>query len=165
MRPDSPSHMANRTALLVLAGLCTLAFGNASASDPQGSSSPQSLIETRQVTFKKMGAAMKAIVEQLKSDTPDNAKMQAAAQVIGSGAEQVPAWFPAGSGPEAGIDTDALPYLWQERAKFDSIANRLIPETKTLATALSGKDAAAVRAQVKVVGEVCSSCHRSFRAD
>jgi cytochrome c556 len=157
--------MTRRAALLALAALCVLTAGNAGASDPKSSQSPQALIETRQATFKKMGAAMKAIVEQLKSDAPDNAKMVAAAQVISAGAEQLPRWFPAGSGAEAGIDTDALPYIWKDRAKFESLANRLIPESKNMAAALSGKDLAAVRTQVKALAEVCSTCHHSFRAD
>jgi cytochrome c556 len=135
----------------------------AGASDPETASTPQATIETRQAGFKKMGAAMKLIVTQLKSDAPDSAQIATATQVIRSGAEAALHWFPAGSGPEAGSDTDALPYIWQERAKFDALANRLAAESKTLAS--SATDLAALRSQVKVVGEVCSSCHRSFRAD
>jgi cytochrome c556 len=135
----------------------------AGASDPGTSSTPQATIETRQVGFKKMGAAMKLIVAQLKSDAPEPAQIAAATQVIRSGAEAALHWFPAGSGPEAGLDTDALPYIWQERAKFDALANRLVSESKTLAA--SAGELAALRSQVKVVGEVCSSCHHSFRAD
>jgi cytochrome c556 len=155
----------SRSTLLALAVLGTLAVGNAGASDPAESPSPQTVIETRQAGFKKMGAAMKAIVEQLKSDAPDNARMAAAAQVISSGAETQLRWFPAGSGAEAGVETDALPHIWKDRAKFDSIANQLIPAAKTLATAMSGNDLAAIRAQVKIVADTCATCHRSFRAD
>jgi cytochrome c556 len=154
-----------RGALLALAGLLTLSAGSAGASDPESASSPRILIETRQAGFKKMGAAMKAIVAQLKSDAPDTAQMSAAAQVIASGAETALHWFPPGSGAEAGADTDALPYIWQERAKFDTLANRLIAESKTLTTAMSGKDLAAIKSQVKSTSEVCSTCHHSFRAD
>jgi cytochrome c556 len=157
--------MSARTSLLVLAALLAMTAGSAGASDPADALSPQSAIETRQQGFKKMGAAMKAIVDQLKTDAPDTARMAAASQVIASGAEAQLRWFPAGSGAEAGLETDALPHIWKDRAKFDSIAHRLIPEAKNLAAALSGNDMAAVRAQVKVVGDICSSCHRSFRAD
>ena len=159
--------VTSRSALLALAlaGFCALSAASAGAAAPEDAASPQAVIETRQASLKKMGAAMKAIVEQLKSEAPDNARMAAAVQVISTGAEALPRWFPAGSGAEAGIETDALPYIWKDRAKFESLANRLVPETKNLAAALSGKDLTAIRAQVKVVGEICSSCHHSFRAD
>jgi cytochrome c556 len=150
---------------ITLAVLWALAAGSAGASDPDDSPSPQTVIETRQAGFKKMGAAMKAIIEQLKSDAPDNARMAAAAHVISSGAETQLRWFPTGSGAEAGVETDALPHIWKDRAKFDSIANQLIPASKTLAAAVSGSDPAAIRAQAKVVADICSTCHRSFRAD
>jgi cytochrome c556 len=166
-RPPSirlPSTMS-RTGILVLACLCTLAAGNAGASDTEESSSPQAVIETRQAGFKKMGAALKAMVEQLKSDAPDMAKIATASQVIGAGAEAQLRWFPAGSGTEAGVETDALPHIWKDRAKFDSLANQLIPASKSLTAALAGNDLAAIRAQVKAVADTCATCHRSFRAD
>ncbi|MEJ0034701.1 MAG: cytochrome c [Gammaproteobacteria bacterium] len=154
-----------RVTQLALAGACVLGAASATASDTEGASSPQATIETRQAGFKRMGAAMKAIVAQLKTDAPDNTQIATAAQAIRTGSESVPHWFPAGSGAEAGSETDALPYIWQERAKFDSLATRLVAESKTLATAASGGDVVAVKSQVKVVAEVCASCHRSFRAD
>jgi cytochrome c556 len=154
-----------RATLLALAAFCALAAGSASASDSAGSSSPQVIVETRQAGFKKMGAAMKVIVEQLKSEAPDLARIATAAQVISSGAEAQLRWFPDGSGAEAGVETDALPHIWKDRAKFDSIAGQLLPASKNLAATLPGGDLAAIRTQVKVVADVCSACHRSFRAD
>jgi cytochrome c556 len=147
-------------ARLAFAGVLALTAGLAGASDP-----PQSTIQTRQAGFKKMGAAMKLIVAQLKTDAPDTAQIAAATQVIRSGAEAALQWFPTGSGPDAGSDTDALAYIWQERAKFDALANRLVTESKTLTAAASANDVAALRSQVKAVGEICSTCHHSFRAD
>ena len=155
--------IARRASLLAFAGICALTTGSAGASEP--AASPQTIIETRQQAYKKMGAAMKTIVDQLKSDAPDSAKLSAAAAVISAGAQQVLHWFPAGSGPEAGIETDALPHIWQDRAKFDSIAHRLISASKLLTAATSGADSAAIKVQAKAVGDACSSCHRSFRAD
>lgn len=158
-------HAHRRAGLLAVASICVLASGAAGASGPNPSASPQAVIETRQQGFKKMGAAMKAISEQLKTDAPDTAKIAAAAQVIDAGAQQVPRWFPAGSGADAGMDTDALPHIWKDAAKFETIANRLIAESKHLTAVASGGDLAAVKTQAKAVGDTCSACHRSFRAD
>ena len=152
-------------ALTLLAMLITLSARLANASDVEAASSPLAVIETRQAGFKKMGAAMKAIVEQLKSATPDQSKMAAATQVISSFSTEPLHWFPAGTGTEAGVDTDALPNIWTDRAKFDSLATRLVAESKTLTTTMSGTDLTAIKTQVKALSEVCSTCHKSFRSD
>jgi cytochrome c556 len=91
--------------------------------------------------------------------------MLAATQVINTFATEPVHWFPAGSGPASGVDTDALPHIWEDRAKFDSLANQLVAESKNLTAAMSGHDLAAIRTQVKVVADVCATCHHSFRAD
>ena len=93
---------------LALASIGMLAATTGSASDGAGSS-PEAVIEARQQGFKKMGAAMKALTGQLKSDAPDHAQMAAAVQTLSAGADAQLHWFPAGSGPESGLDTDALP--------------------------------------------------------
>ncbi len=162
----SHSHTRSTTGaalLLALVGLAALSSGQAAT--PADAAAAQTVIDARQAGFKKMGAAMKSIVEQSKTDAPDKARMAAAAQVIGSYTADISGWFPAGSGPEAGVDTDALPYIWEARAKFDAITGQLGPEAKNLQTALSGDDLAAIRAQVKTLSGVCSTCHRSYRAD
>jgi cytochrome c556 len=157
--------MIRGTALLALANIWGLTAGKVEVAVAEESPSPQVVIETRRGIFKKMGAGMKLIVAQLKTDAPDSARMAAAAQFISLHAEEIPHWFPAGSGKEAGIETDALPYIWKDRAKFDSIANQLVPESKRLVDVIAGNDIDTTRAQVKVVGDVCGACHKSFRAD
>lgn len=136
----------------------------ASALDSAAPAAPD-VIQTRQAGFKKMGAAMKLITEQLKSDAPDLAKLTAAAQAISTGAHEQPAWFPAGSGPEAGVDTDALPHIWQDAAKFTALSNQLGVESGNFSTAVASNDLAAIRTRFKALADVCSTCHKSFRAD
>jgi len=157
--------MIRGTVLLVLANVYGLTDGKVEVAVAEESSSLQAVIETRRETFKKMGAGMKLIVAQLKTDTPDSARMTAAAQFISVNVEEITHWFPAGSGRETGIETDALPYIWKDRAKFDSIANQILPEAKRLVAVIGGNDIEATKAQVKVVGDVCGTCHKSFRAD
>ena len=150
---------------LMLGVLGVIAAKETHASDPLDSASVQTLIETRQQGFKKMGAAAKALRDELKSSAPNDALLVQASHAIEAAAEAQTRWFPEGSGPESGVDTDALPYIWKNREKFDSIAAQLRAETKKLVAATSAHDLPALRTQFKVVGEVCSSCHRSFRAD
>jgi cytochrome c556 len=150
--------------VLLATGVVLIAIGTATASDPTAPSA-QEIIDARQSGFKKMGAAMKAISEQLKTDAPDVAKMTTAAQAIGAGAKEQPGWFPAGSGPESGFETDALPHIWKDTAKFTALSGQLATESGNLSAALASKDVPAIRAQFKVLADVCSSCHKSFRAD
>lgn len=162
------AHSTLITKYSVLIGLAVLANLSSTTSNiavADSAASLQAVIETRQAGFKKMGAALKSITDQLKSDAPDNAKITAAAQVISTQAEQVLHWFPAGSGAEAGSETDALPQIWKDRGKFESIGNRLTTESKTLVTAMSSNDLSAIKTQTKALADVCSTCHRSFRAD
>jgi cytochrome c556 len=132
------------------------------AEDVQG---PQALIEARQEGFKKMGAAMKAITEQLKGDSPNAATLAASIQAISAGTEKVSQWFPAGSGSDAGVETDALPNIWTDRTKFDALTKELGVEVKSLAASIATNDLAGMRAQLKRTAGACSTCHRSFRAD
>lgn len=123
--------------------------------------SPAAAVEARQAGFKKMGASLKAITEQLKAASPDLASLNAPTQTLVSFAEKVPHWFPAGSG----ADTDALPNIWTDRARFDSLAADALVEAKTLSATIARNDVEAARAQARRTAAACSACHRSFRAD
>ncbi len=127
--------------------------------------SPQASIAARQAGYKKIGAAMKSLREQLTSAAPDKAVMLDAAQTIAATVPGQAGLFPAGSGPEAGVHTDALPLIWTDRATFDADMARLITESAKLETVAGGGDVAAIGAQVKATGAACGACHHQFRAD
>lgn len=148
----------NPAAMLAAASL-------AIAGVPATAATPQDIITARQVGFKKMGAAMKALNEQLKGDAPAKPVMIASAQTIATTAREQPKLFPAGSGPAAGVKTDALPGIWTDRATFDAQMGKLIAESGKLAAVANGGDVAAIRAQAKATGAACAACHRQFRAD
>lgn len=126
---------------------------------------PQDVVNARVAGFKRMGGAMKAIGDQLKSGALDKAKAVAAAQIIAATAKGQGKLFPAGTGPAASIKTDALPAIWTDRATFDADMAKLIGESGKLVTVAGTGDATAIGAQMKVVGSACSACHRQFRAD
>ena len=149
---------------LLAASLAVLVVG-ASVASESSDTSMRAAIEARQAGFKKMGAAMKSIAAELKTEAPDLAKMTGAAQAIALGAKDQPAWFPAGSGPESGVETDALAHIWKDGAKFAALTHQLSAESGNFTTALASKDLAAVRTQFKALADVCSTCHKSFRAD
>lgn len=125
----------------------------------------QAIIDERQEGFKKMGGAMKTLNGELKKSEPDSAAVLEAATIMATLAQEMPAWFPAGSGPESGLETDALAYIWKGTEKFDRLSDALIAETKVLVTLGSGSDSSAIKKQLLVVRDQCSACHNSYRAD
>ncbi|WP_242123419.1 cytochrome c [Sphingobium sp. Sx8-8] len=155
---------ATRISKLALLTLSLAAVGPLMAA-PAAAPSPQAAIAARQAGFKKMGAAMKALNDQLKTDAPAKAALASAAQTLTMTARAQPALFPAGSGPAAGVRTDALPDIWTQRTVFDGQMARMIAETGKLVNVVNSGDVDAIRVQAKATGATCGACHRQFRAD
>ncbi len=125
----------------------------------------QDIIDARQEGFKDMGAAMKTLRDELKSGNPDSAAITSAATELSVLAEKLPHWFPAGSGPESGLETDARAYIWENKEKFDAISNELMVESKALVSLASSGDKSALQKKLGTLRDNCSSCHDSFRVD
>lgn len=150
---------------LTLAACCVgaLAIGGTVTAAP--APSPQTAIKARQANYKKMGAAMKALNDQLKSSAPAKDAIIGAANALAATAREQPKQFPAGSGPSSGIATDALPNIWTDRATFDGQMTKMIAESGKLAALAKGGNIDAIRLQAKATGATCGACHRQFRAD
>jgi cytochrome c556 len=125
--------------------------------------SPAAVIKARQAHLKEMGGAMKAIGDQLKSGAVDNAAVTTAAGKIDLLAKDLPSWFPAGTGPEAGVKTAAKPEIWAKPADFKAAADRLADEADKLVAVAAMGDAAAIGGQLQATGKACGSCHKQFR--
>lgn len=161
----SPSFRLPRLALLGLPLLLLPMLAQPLTAAPAAAPAPKAAIAARQAGYKKMGAAMKALNDQLKSGAPVKATMVAAAQTIAATAREQSRLFPAGSGPTAGLSTDALPNIWTDRATFDGQMAKLIAESGKLVGVVNGGNVDAIRAQAKATGGTCAGCHRQFRAD
>jgi cytochrome c556 len=62
-----------------------------------------------------------------------------------------------------GEKSRALPAVWEQKAKFDELAQRLQTETAKLGEIARKKDEAGVKQQFAAVGKVCGACHEGFR--
>lgn len=62
-----------------------------------------------------------------------------------------------------GEKSRALPAVWEQKAKFDELAQRLQSETAKLGELARAKDEAGVKQQYAAVGKVCGACHDGFR--
>lgn len=122
-------------------------------------------IEARQHNLKDLGGAFKAVNDQLKTDAPQIEQIRLAAQEIASHAREIGNWFPAGTGPDSGVKTEALAIIWTDEAGFKAAAERFGAEAGKLTDVVTTDDLAAIKAQATATGGVCKSCHDTYRLD
>jgi cytochrome c556 len=146
-----------RSAIFATAALALAATASAAAADAL------SVIEARHAHFKEIGKAAKAMSEQLKSATPAVPVIQSAVKQIDALAPQVPSWFPAGSGPAAGVKTQAKAEIWTKPDEFKRDAAEFADAAHKLDLVAAGGDLAAIRAQAQAMGQTCKTCHEAFR--
>jgi len=92
----------------------------------------------------------------------DLTKLEQPAKALARWMQQFPSQFPPGS--DTGHDTKALPTVWSDPAGFRKAADTLIEAADKLAQLAKAGDADGVASQVKVVGDACGACHRTYRA-
>jgi cytochrome c556 len=148
-----------KSACVIAIAIMTVSGGFAAAQQQ----SPAQIVKARQDNLKALGGAMKTVGDQLKSGAPDKAAVGAAAQKIDDLAKALPGWFPAGSGPEAGVKTAAKPEIWTQPADFKAASDKLIAEAGTLVEVAASGDAAAIGGQLRATGKACGACHKQFR--
>lgn len=154
---------AKKRSAVVLVGMALGITAIAGAAVAQ--TAAQKAVSARQAGYKQMGAAFKAINDELKAGAPDTKAISVNAAKVRDLSTQVPNWFPKGSGPEAGVKTKAKADIWAEPAKFSAAAAALRTESAKLHTVAATGDVAAIRAQVRAVGASCGGCHKPFREE
>lgn len=149
-----------KNSVLRVAVLAGLAVGLAGAAWAQSASD---VIATRQAGFKAIGAAT-GEVKKVMDAGGDLTTVAARAQELVDFAAKIPALFPAGSGPESGAKTRALPAIWQNKSDYDANAGILGREAAKLVTALRANDKTATAAAFAATTAQCGACHRPYRA-
>ncbi len=122
-------------------------------------------IEARQKIMKGNGAAAKALTDIVKGEQPWNQQAVVDALTsINTGAKAIPADFPKGSGPEAGVKTAALPAIWENFSDFTAKAKALEDVSGKLLQLAKANDEAGVKAGFGDMGKACGACHQTYRA-
>ena len=93
------------------------------------------------------------------------AAIQAAAASVPAETADMADWFPEGSGPASGVETDALPAIWENKADFDSKVDDFQAAAATLASTAAAGDIAAITSAFQATGATCKACHQTYRAD
>ena len=152
-------------------GLAACGEGTNPAADDTGSlvldngMSVRANIEARQENLKEMGAAMKTISDQLKLEEPDVDAIYAAAQTIEGHAPNIGEWFPAGTGPDSGVETEALATIWEQPDDFAAAVARFQTAADEFEAIAVGRDPAAIGPAMGGIGGSCKNCHDQFRLD
>jgi cytochrome c556 len=151
--------------LALIAAMAGAPAGAARAADPTPApvSAGGKAVVARQAHFDDQAAGFKAIGDELKKENPDKAVIQAGADKIKGTAQDLPSWFPRGSGPEGGVKTAAKAEVWTDAAGFADAAQRLQDETAKLQQIAMSGDLDAIKAQVRAVGAACAGCHAKYR--
>ncbi|GAB1265004.1 hypothetical protein NBRC116493_20950 [Aurantivibrio infirmus] len=122
-------------------------------------------MEKRHENFEMIGESFKTIRDQARSGNADVAKVTEAATTINTLAKQIDTWFPAGSGPESGNETEAKAEIWQKPEEFSKAAQRLVDESAKYIASLNSEGASAVPGGIRTLGGSCKNCHDAFREE
>jgi cytochrome c556 len=131
---------------------------------PVDAETAKKLMKERHDNYEEIGDSMKVITRQLKSSNPDLDKIRKGADTIATLAPQVPGWFPAGSGPEAG-KTHAKAEIWQRPDDFAAKAKAFEQAATAFRTTAQGTDLEAIRSAHADLGKSCKACHDLYREE
>jgi cytochrome c556 len=150
----SPS-LRFRSALIVPAVIAAaaLAHGDATTTPAQ---------KARHEHYEHLGDAFKAVRDNSRSDSPDWAALEKAANTVVEASVDQQQWFAKGTGPEAG-KTRALPEIWAKPDDFTAAQKMFTDRAPKLLAAVKAKDVPGVQAAFKEVGGACKNCHDTFR--
>lgn len=128
--------------------------------------SPGATIEQRKAAMKANGGAMKALAPMANGSQPWNqaTAVQALDTLSKNGGETTTKLFPQGSGQGAGVQTAALPAIWEKWADFQAAAKAQTDAANTLLALARANDEAGFKAGFGAMGRACGGCHEPFRA-
>ena len=119
------------------------------------------VVKERMELMKSLGDRMKKMGAMVKGKAPfDATAMADSAREIQQTAPEITHLFPEGSLHKP---SEALPSVWEERDKFNDLAESLIQEAGNLNDVAIIGDRRSIMIQFTKVGKTCSSCHTDFR--
>ena len=123
----------------------------------------EDVIKCRQGAMMLSGVAMASIKGAIDAGQP-LASQRFSTRSLARWAHAVPGMFPAGSGPEAGVPSNARAEIWSDRAGFEARAADYAAAADRLAELAAGDDAAPFAEQWTAVRATCQACHDGYKA-
>ncbi len=147
---------------LTVAVIGLIGFGGAASAEGARTAAADT-VAARQAAMMLSGVAMGSIKASIDAGQP-LVSQRFPTRALSRWAHAVPAMFPAGSGAEAGVRTNARPEIWSDRAGFEARAAGYAAAADRLAELAAGEDATAFAAQWTVVRASCQACHDGYKA-
>jgi len=125
------------------------------------------IIATRQGALKLMGYYMFPLGGMARGRIPmDTALVGQNATHIGNLAPMLTDTFKANTAA-SGVESDALPVIWEQGAEFQGKIETLIEMAAELSriAGTEGVEEGAVKGAIGKLGQACGSCHDDFRVD
>jgi cytochrome c556 len=118
------------------------------------------VVEQRQQLMKEMGAQTRPIGGMLRGQEQfDLAKVQSGLKVFAENPKKAVTLFPESS--KNAEKTEALPTIWENKPKFETIMSKLSQDAQTAMANI--KDEASFKAEMPKVLQNCGACHNDFR--
>lgn len=122
-------------------------------------------VETRQHNFKDLGGAYKTINDQLATGDPVLQEIKYAADEVARHANDMTYWFPEGTGPDSGVETDALAKIWEAPDAFAAELASFKPVADAMKAAADAENVEEMGPASRALGGGCKSCHDAYRLD
>jgi cytochrome c556 len=136
----------------------------AAAAAPVSGAQAAAIMKTRHDGMEEMGKALKTLHRDLDSDDPNVGEIRSAAATIYKNSKAASAWFPAGTGPEAG-KTGAKPEIWQNPQDFAAKLAALQHYAQQYYQASVTGDVGTLKANEATIAGTCKACHDKYRAE
>lgn len=136
----------------------------AAAAAPVSGAQAAAIMKTRHDGMEEMGKALKTLHRDLDSDDPNVGEIRGAAATIYKNSKAASAWFPAGTGPEAG-KTGAKPEIWQNPQDFAAKLAALQHYAQQYYQASITGDVGTLKANEDTIAGTCKACHDKYRAE
>lgn len=148
--------MKNLTKIAIAAA--AIAVATSALAQPK----PEQYVKHRQSALSLMGWYFGSLGPVAKGEKPFNKEEATKATALVATLAKLP-YDSFVAGTESIGNTQALPAVWSNNAKFKELATKLGTETDTLAKIAAAGDEAGFKKQFGVVGGTCKACHDDFK--
>lgn len=146
--------------LPILAALGVVALAAPALAQP----GPAQIVQERRDGLRAMGQHMEAMAAIARAGSDPRPAVERV-QALEAWFRGFPQRFPAGTQQgAAGIETRALPAIWQNFGEFERAGQALLPRLAALREAAAAGNAAGFGQALQAAGASCGDCHRPFRA-
>ncbi len=123
------------------------------------------IVKQRMDAMSEMGDALGVMADMVKGKRPFDAEaVQVSTRILSQHAGRMLGLFPDTHESRNGLETEALPVIWEDWERFASLSSRLEEETIAFqAIAADGLDEHTLRTEFRKTARACSACHDDFR--